>query len=87
MQHILLTQTAMGSVAGGVLGIYILLWWITIISPVVFLACWYASEFLRLVSDFIHRRNLLEESEFDRQMEGRLFDPDYKKQNNTLDAQ
>ena len=70
-----IAQIGLSEAAHGLTGLLILITWIIASIPFLFLLTWYAPELVQLMRDVIVRRDLLEEFDEQREMEGRLFDP------------
>lgn len=72
---IVLAQVGLGGVGKALTGILALIWSGTILAYVLFLILWYSPEVVQLLSDWIRGRDLLAESQLEREYEGRLFGP------------
>ena len=60
--------------------IFCLNWKVAVLTPPVLLTIWFSPEIVQMICDTVRRRDFLAESELDRELEGRLFDPGYKRE-------
>lgn len=74
----ILAQAGLDSAVSGIVGIYVLVWLAGVILPPLFLFAWYLPEIIQLVIDTWQRRDFLAEAQFEREMEGRMINPDWR---------
>jgi len=70
----LFAPAGLGYLGGAIAGMLAFFLYVTLASYFLFLLVWYSPEIVQLVSDWITGRNVMAESQQEREHEGRLFD-------------